>query len=394
MRKPLLAYLLAALMTSGAAAAAQPAPDLAQALEAAGAHWADGRFDEGIALLATYEDSADPEVDAMLATLLVSRAIEGAGVDDAGRLDLSRPIFLAERAAAAGSGMALNLLYQIHANGFGVPVDIARARDYLERAVAAGDPAARVNQAVVLFEGNAVLPRDRDRACALFAQMLDQEQPTPFAAYYMGLARGRGHCGFEADPAAGVELIAIAARRGIREAERDLGRAHESGWGTPLDLGKALEWFQRAADHGEPWAQWRIGMSYVDGERGPKDSVRAIEWFRRSAAAGNPEGMTSLAVMYATGDGVPKDLGKTFALYQQAIRHGGTHPYRALAFMYLVGEGVQPDAAQAWIHYQKGQALGNPADEALARRITLALTTAQRAAAEAELAAWRAGQAR
>ena len=363
MQKLVLAGLLAVLVLAKPAVAG-PAEDLAQALQAADTAWSEGRFDDGIALLAPHEERADPGVDATLASLLLARALDGATVDDAATLDLGRTIFLAERAAAAGNGEALNLLYQLHANGWGVPEDPVKARAYLERAVAAGDAGARVNQAIGLFEGNAVLQRDR------------------------------GDCGFEADSAAGVELIAVAARSGIREAERDLGRAHESGRGTPLDLGKALEWFQEAADHGEPWAQWRIGMSYVEGERGPKDSARAIEWFRRSAAAGNPEGMTSLAVMYATGDGVPKDLGKTFALYQQAIRHGGAHPYRALAFMYLTGEGVQPDAVQAWVHYQKGLFLGNRADEALARRISLALTAAQRATAETELAAWRASQAR
>ena len=390
---PLLAGLLAALMASGAKAAA-PEPDLEQALEAAGAHWAEGRFDEGIALLAPYEDGADPEVDAMLATLLVSRAIEGAGMDDVGGLDLSRPIFLAERAAAAGSGMALNQLYQIHANGFGVPVDTARARDYLERAVAAGDPAARVNQAISLFEGNAMLPRDRDRACDLLVGLMKEEPSVPFVPYYLGLARGRGECGFEADPAAGLELIAMAARRGVREAERDMGLAYEDGWGVEADLDQALAWYQKAADHGEPAAQWRIGMAYVGGEGRPADPSLAVRWFERSAASGQVDGLTSLAVMYATGDGVAKDVARAYSLYQQATANGGQHAYRNLAYMHLVGEGVGADASQAWLHYRKGVFLGNPEDDRLRGAIESVLTPGQRLAAETEFESWRAGQSR
>jgi|GEM_PF-2974728 len=356
--------------------------------------WARGEYGQAIAVLEPFEAEADPELDAMLASLLVMQAIDGLRVEDLASADLSRAIALAERAAAAGSPMALNELHLVHLNGWGVPVDLDKARDFLERAVAAGDEGARTNYAANLFEGSALLPRDRDRACELFNELLDVVDPQPYVAYYLGLARVQGDCGFTADPEQGIGLVLLAAEQGLRFAEFQMGLAYEDGIGVERDLAQALDWFQRAADQGVAPAQWRIGMSFVRGEGRAVDPAQAVAWFSRAAASGHVDGLTSLAVMYATGSGIGKDTARAFSLYQQAVDAGGVHAHRNLAGMYLMGEGVEADPVQAWLHYEMGLALGNREEGWLRQAIESRLAPEARARAEAALAEWKAGRAR
>ena len=368
--------------------------DREAALGQASELWTQGEYRQAIAVLEPFEAEADPGVDAMLATMLVIEATDGLRVEDLPGVDLARAIALAERAAAAGSPMALNELHMIHLNGWGVPVDLAKARDYLERAVAAGDEGARTNYAASLFDGTVLLPRDRDRACEMFNEILDVVDPQPHVAYYLGLARIQGDCGYSADPVQGIELVRLAAEQGLRSAEFQLGMAYEEGVGVGRDLAEALAWFQRAADKGLPPAQWRVGISHVRGEVGPADPEKAVEWFSRAAASGHVDGLTSLAVMYATGSGVDKDTAKALSLYQQAVDAGGVHAHRNLAGMYLMGEGVEPDPVQAWLHYEMGLALGNEEEDWLRKAIEARLSPVARKRAQAALADWKASRPR
>lgn len=383
--------LLACLLLAPAAWASEARE---AALGQASELWAQGEYGRAIAVLEPFEAEADPELDAMLASLLVMQAIDGLRPEDVANVDLARAIALAERAAAAGSPMALNELHLIHLNGWGVPVDLDKARDFLERAVAAGDEGARTNYAANLFEGSQLLPRDRDRACEIFNELLDVVDPQPYVAYYLGLARVQGDCGFTADPGQGIELVRLAADQGLRFAEFQMGLAYEEGVGVERDLAQALDWFQRAADQGVAPAQWRIGMSFVRGEGRAVDPARAVAWFSRAADAGHVDGLTSLAVMYATGSGVEKDTARALSLYQQAVDAGGVHAYRNLAGMYLVGEGVEADPVQAWLHYEMGVALGNKEEGWLRDAIEARLEPEARARAEAALAEWKSGQSR
>jgi TPR repeat protein len=47
------------------------------------------------------------------------------------------------------------------------------------------------------------------------------------------------------------------------------------------------------------------------GER--KDAVRAVGWFQKAAQQGNPKAQLCLGIMYCNGEGVPKDLVESYA---------------------------------------------------------------------------------
>jgi hypothetical protein len=179
------------------------------------------------------------------------------------------------------------------------------------------------------------------------------------AAYYAGLITFRGECGSEADESQAVELIRIAAEAGYAAAQRDMGKAHEYGWSTDIDLDIALDWYEQGASNGDPPSLWRVGIAYVDGKVRQPDSTRAVEYFRAAADAGFLDGMVSLGVMYATGDGVEQDFSAARQLYEQAAESGSAAALKNLGVMYMNGEGVGTDPVKAMLHFEQAVALGS-----------------------------------
>ncbi|TNJ33930.1 tetratricopeptide repeat protein [Arenimonas terrae] len=381
----LRALLVLALVLPGAARA----DEVAEAVSRADKLLDESRFAEAVDVLEPYESLERRDVDERLAGALMDQALSGVAIQDMLGMDLSRMIALAERAGAKGSGASLNRLYMLHANGWTVPVDAQKALDYLKRAVAAGDEGAKLNYAVNLYQGSPLVERDVDAACGLLRELGAMDPPNVIAVYYIGLTRFRGQCGRSANAEDGAALVEIAAGKGVREAERDMGRILEFGWAGETDLDRALEWYQRSADHGEPHAQWRVGMAYVRGEGRKPDPVAAVQWFERSAAGEDSDGLTSLAVMHASGEGVPQDFAKALSFYQRAADAGSSHAYRGMAVMYLRGEGVDADPVRAWVLYSQAIASGNGEEPDLRAEIEGRLGKLERRAAQREFDDWR-----
>lgn len=367
-------------------------PAFAQSVEddlaKAAALEADSNYGAVIQALAPHRDLARPEVDHALASAHLNRYLAGVGQDR----DLPEALRLATRAAGKSHGPSLYLLSLMHDNGWGVARDPAKARDFLERAAKSGDVVARADYAVMLYQGRPGLPRDVATACALFAEVLVKEDIGLVASYYLGLATARGECGLAPDMARALVLIRRAADAGITEAERDMGRALETGEGIDRNLDAALVWYTRAATKGDGFSLWRVGMAHLNGEGRVQDTVLAIDYLKRGVEAGSADAMTSLAALLAAGDGVAKDFGMARALYQRAANLGQPQAHRDLALLHLAGQGAPADPAQAWVNYSKGVALGNTAEPRLEAAIKAAMSPGQLASAEAELATWRASR--
>lgn len=50
----------------------------------------------------------------------------------------------------------------------------------------------------------------------------------------------------------------------------------------PVDVMKAIEWWQKAADLGNANAIYNLGVMYINGHGVPRDPNRAIELFSRA----------------------------------------------------------------------------------------------------------------
>lgn len=356
-----------------------------QALEQAETLKASAKYDEIISTLAPHRDLARPAVDYALASAHLNRRLQAGGSED----DFAQALRLANRAAAREHGPSLYLLSLMHGSGWGVPADEVKSRGFLERAAKSGDVVARADYAVMLYQGRLGLPRDVATACALFAEVLVKEEVGMVASYYLGLATARGECGLGPDMSRALVLIRRAAEAGVTDAERDMGRALETGEGTGRNLDAALAWYTRAAAKGDAFSQWRLGMAYVNGQGRAQDTVLGVDYLKRAVAAGSADAMTSLGALLASGSGVAQDFGMARSLYQRAARAGQPQAHRDLALLQLAGQGAPADPAQAWVNYSKGVALGNAPEPRLEAAIKAAMSPAQASQAEAELAQWR-----
>ena len=362
------------------------ATEVEEAVAAAESLHGEKKFAEALEKLRPYETNPTGAVAFTRAWIHLSAALEGRRPEDVDKAEIAQALQWAERARQLGNPAGTNLLYMIHANGYGVEADMMRAVAYLKEAAEKGDAGARTNYAILAYRGSPELPRDRKLAGKYLAELDKKDKLLPAGYYYLGLLRYNGEGGQKKNEKAGMELIEMAAEGGHGEAQQDAGRNHEFGWTVKPDLARAIEWYEKAAAQGEGWSLWRMGMTYVDGEGREPDSPKAVEYFRRAAEAGSPDGMTSLAVMYATGDGVKQDFAEARRYYELAADAGSDHALLNLAGMYLRGEGVLVDMVQAYVLASIGERRGSEKAGAMRRAIEKELSAEQRAEADRRLA--------
>ena len=65
---------------------------------------------------------------------------------------------------------------------------------------------------------------------------------------------------------------------------------YEQGEGVNQDSFKAFEWYQKAANEGEPYAQYNLGVFYNTGKGVRQDYVQAKEWFGKACDNGKQNG--------------------------------------------------------------------------------------------------------
>ncbi|MFM7215208.1 MAG: tetratricopeptide repeat-containing serine protease family protein, partial [Verrucomicrobiota bacterium] len=155
----------------------------------------------------------------------------------------------------------------------------------------------------------------------------------------------------------------------------NLGYAHDLGMGVPFDPGRAAEFYQRAADLGNPIAAYNLGRKYFTGTNGlPLDwsasqrylqraaedgllaaqhllgqllleqgrTVEAQGWFNLAAEHGYIPSMYSLAnLVHYGGKGVPQDLPRAVQWYQRAAAEDFVPAQFQLAVLFDHGPGVQ-----------------------------------------------------
>jgi len=63
------------------------------------------------------------------------------------------------------------------------------------------------------------------------------------------------------------------------------------------DLGKAVELYQKEADHGNVRAQYNLGVLYENGQGVPKDLGKAAEFYQKAANQGDQDAITQLKAL-------------------------------------------------------------------------------------------------
>ena len=128
------------------------------------------------------------------------------------------------------------------------------------------------------------------------------------------------------------------------------------------------------------------GLEAFDGG----DYAGALAAWTRAADAGNTQAMSAIANLHRQGLGVRANPARAAAWYRRAAERGDAVSQLNLGDMYAAGAGVprDPVAAYVWLGLAAGQ--GHALAAGRRDEIGRALTTDDRARAEARVRAWRA----
>lgn len=375
MFRRVLALLPALVLIAPLAAGAE---SLAEAVKRSEALQDQGRWAEAAAVLEAHADEADGEAAFLIAQSHLFAIMMPLTDDEEETADVSQVRRWIDRALELGNPRVYQLLYVMHANGVGDAPDWDRAVQYLRTGTEKGDQGSKLNLAILMYKGIPPVEKDVPRATLYFKELAQLDPTDMVTAYYLGVITFIGEGAVPADEVRGLEMIERAANHGLRDAERDMGKALEYGWaGREVDLEAALEWHRKAAELGEDHSLWRLGLAHARGDIGPADPVKAVEYFRRSAENGNTRGMTSLGVMYATGEGVEQDFAEARRWYEQATELGNSQAMKNLAVMYYQGQGVEVDLERARELAIRAREAGNEEAGALLRLIEDAMAAAR-----------------
>ncbi len=79
----------------------------------------------------------------------------------------------------------------------------------------------------------------------------------------------------------------VLAQQGYPLAECQIGYFYLEGLGVEKNLDKAVEWTQKAADHGDWDGQYNLAWFYEEGIGLERDMAQAIFWYRKAALQGH-----------------------------------------------------------------------------------------------------------
>ncbi|KAK8893815.1 hypothetical protein M9Y10_022244 [Tritrichomonas musculus] len=115
------------------------------------------------------------------------------------------------------------------------------------------------------------------------------------------------------------ETYIIAAKKGDTKNMLKVARDYEKGIGTEQDIGEAIDWYQKAADKGEPEALYKIANFYCVGcpvfDPDPEEYVNNL---KKASDKNYPPAIIDYAVLLQTGNsGVTQDVPKAEQMFKK-----------------------------------------------------------------------------
>lgn len=253
------------------------------------------------------------------------------------------------------------LLARRYMNGWGVPVKFDEARNWLEKAVKGGSPAA-CRELGFLYESQwsrfSREPREAFRKAAELYQRGAEGHDaiaTANLAYMVNLGRG----GLAADEARAERLYqqCLEIDPTFARAQNNLGSIYERRWRVAVkendanlaqhNRARMLEWYEKADRAEFEYASNNLGRLYYDGSLGEKDLRKAYTYFERAAEHGLVEARFRLGEMHEKGEGVEVTYAEAAYHYRLAALDGHLPALKRLVSFYIDGRSGAQDFERA-----------------------------------------------
>ena len=126
-----------------------------------------------------------------------------------------------------------------------------------------------------------------------------------------------------------VQQWQTPANKGDPDAMFNMGQAYKLGRGVPRDMGKAEDYYRRAAQKGHVRAADNYGILLFQTSR----QAEALPWLNAAADRGEPRAMYILGIAAYNGDYTSKDLVRAYALMTRSAATGLQQAQSSLAAM-------------------------------------------------------------
>lgn len=266
--------------------------------------------------------------------------------------DREKAFGLWRRGAELEDADAMRQLGECYEEGDGVPEDHAEAAEWYRLAAGHGNEYAQTRLDAMLAAEKA-LPA---------AEQGDAEAQAALGDYYSGRQS-------EESNAAAVKWYSLAAGQGHSEAQYQLARHYDHGWGVEEDKAEAVKWFRLAAGQGNREAQVELAQHYRNGEGVEKDPEEADRWMVMDVQSEVlPDLLYRRGMQYAK-RGRPGDMEEAVRSWRKAAgwstASGKAGPAVAAAQYQLgrccyYGIGLPEDKAAGLDWFRKAAANGDP----------------------------------
>ncbi|XP_040996581.1 ERAD-associated E3 ubiquitin-protein ligase component HRD3A [Juglans microcarpa x Juglans regia] len=173
------------------------------------------------------------------------------------------------------------------------------------------------------------------------------------AMYRIGLFYYFGMRGLRRDHAKAMSWFLKAVEKGEPRSMELLGEIYARGAGVERNYTKALEWLTLASRLQLYSAYNGMGYLYIKGYGvDKKNYTKAKEYFEKAANNDDAGGRYNLGVMYLKGIGVKKDLRIASELFMLSANMGQPKAFYQLAKMFHTGVGLKKNPIMATALYK------------------------------------------
>jgi TPR repeat protein len=280
------------------------------------------------------------------------------------------------KAAALGDAGAMAALGSRFLSGDEKLRDEKRGREWLKKAIDAGEPAAHL----ALGDYEEHVKKDLKAALANYERGKDAGQLDSMVRAASCYIDGKGT---EKDTSRGWKILETAATSGSAQAH--LALAARDLAADPPKLTAGYGHLVAASRGGLPEAQNELGLLYLSGRLGDADGPAGAAWLTRAAQAGFANAQNNLAILFEQGAGVDQNFNNAGQLYALAANQGHAGATLGLARLVARGAGTAPSATKAWALATLAVERGEKSAQELVDKLALGFDAGQKQAAAKEL---------
>ncbi len=190
--------------------------------------------------------------------------------------------------------------------------------------------------------------KNEDKAILLYGRAA--EKGNARAQYRLAwLLRKKG------DTLSALQSLTKAAVQGYVEAQVELGKWLEEGYGGVPDASRAVSWYRSAAYQGNLEAQYRLGRCYERGAGCRKNIFFAFLWYQSAATQSHTGSLFALGKIYESRD----DIRNALSYITKAAEMGNAQAQFTMGEYYETGRYVPKDIDRADEWYKIAAAQGH-----------------------------------